>query len=205
MDVQLKELIETIKSEGVENAEAKAAEIVGEAEKKRNEIIASAEKEASEIRKKAEADAEMMKATADESIRQAGRDLILSLEASITKLLDSVVRQESASALKGEGLEKSILALLSSWNEESDSIDLLRPGDELERIEKSLLGKLSEKMKGGVSLKPAPGIDAGFRIAEKDGSAYYNFTADGIAEMLSQYVNPKLSALLRESVKSDKK
>lgn len=205
MDVQLKELIETIRSEGVENAEAKAGEIIRDAENRRNEILASAEKEAADIRKKAESDAARMVATAEESIRQAGRDLILSLESSIVSMLDAVVKRESAEALKGDGLEKAVLAVLSSWKNENDTIDLLLPKEALARLENTLLDKLKGKLKSGVTLKPAAGIDAGFRIAEKDGSAYYNFTAEGIAEMLSQYVNPRISALLRESVKSDKK
>ncbi|ADK81575.1 V-type ATP synthase subunit E [Sediminispirochaeta smaragdinae] len=204
MDVQLKELIETIKSEGVDNAEAQAKEIVNEAQKKRNEIIADAEQEAARIREKAEEDAAKMQATAEESIRQAGRDLLLSLESSITSMLDAVVKKEAASALTGEGLSKAIVALLSNWSEEKDSLELLLPENERVEVEEYLKKALGTKMKKGVTVKPVAGIEAGFKIAEEGGSAYYNFTADGIAEILSQYVSPRLSSLLRESVKGQK-
>lgn len=204
MDVQLKELIETIKSEGVESAEVKAKEIIADAEKKRDDMIAVAENDAEEIRAKAKSDAQRMKASAEESIRQAGRDLILSLESSITELFDSVVKRESAKVLSGQGLEKAIISLLSNWSEEKDSLELLLPEKDLKEIGDGLLDALKKELRSEVLLKPAPGLDAGFKISEKDGAAYYNFTSEGIAEILSQYVNPKLSALLRESVKSDK-
>jgi V/A-type H+/Na+-transporting ATPase subunit E len=201
MDVQLKELIETIKSEGVENAEAKAKEILSDAESRKNTILKDAEQEAARIREKAEEDAARMKATAEESIRQAGRDLILSLEKSITVILDKVVKREVKGSLKGDNLKSAILTLLSNWKEDKDSLELLLAKDDLEQVEKQLLSELQKELKSGVTLKPAPDIDAGFLISEKEGNAYYNFSSEGIAEILSQYVNPRLSQLLRESSK----
>jgi V/A-type H+-transporting ATPase subunit E len=199
MDVQLKELIETIKSEGVEHAEAKAKEILADAESRKNSILRDAEQEAAQIRSKAEEDAPRMKATAEESIRQAGRDLILSLEKSITAILDKVVKREVKSSLEGDNLTKAIITLLSNWKEDKESLELLLSKDDLEKVEKKLLSELQKELKSGVTLKPAPDIEAGFLISEKEGNAYYNFSSEGIAEILSQYVNPRLSQLLRES------
>jgi V/A-type H+-transporting ATPase subunit E len=34
----------------------------------------------------------------------------------------------------------------------------------------------------------------------KDGSAYYNFTSEGIAEILGEYVNPSLGELIQRAV-----
>jgi V/A-type H+/Na+-transporting ATPase subunit E len=200
MDVQLKELIETIKSEGVESAEAKAKEIIDDAEKKRNDIIAAAEQESEKIIKNAGKEAESLKSAAEASIRQAGRDLLLSLEKSIIKMLDAVVKRESAQTLDGKVLETSIITLLKNWKDESQTLEVLLSEEQLEKLEDSFLEQLKKELKSGVLLKPAENIDAGFRISEKDGASYYNFTAAGIAEMLSQYVNPRLSSLLRESV-----
>jgi V/A-type H+-transporting ATPase subunit E len=40
-------------------------------------------------------------------------------------------------------------------------------------------------------------VQAGFRISTKDGSAYYDFSDEGIAEMLSAFVSPRLAELLQ--------
>ena len=50
MDVQLKELIEKIKSEGVQSAEEQAAGIISEAEKKAEAITRKAQEESRRYR-----------------------------------------------------------------------------------------------------------------------------------------------------------
>jgi V/A-type H+-transporting ATPase subunit E len=56
---------------------------------------------------------------------------------------------------------------------------------------------LSEELKKGVVLKPVAHIDAGFRVGEKNGSAYYDFTAGGVAEILAEYLNPRLAEIMK--------
>ena len=56
MDVQLQELIDKIKKDGVASAEAEAAKIVEASEKKAESIIADAQEKAAEIIKNAKAE-----------------------------------------------------------------------------------------------------------------------------------------------------
>ena len=58
MDVQLQELIDKIKKDGVASAENEAAKIVAEAEKNAEKIIADAQEKAAEIGKNAKAETE---------------------------------------------------------------------------------------------------------------------------------------------------
>jgi V/A-type H+-transporting ATPase subunit E len=57
-------------------------------------------------------------------------------------------------------------------------------------------------LKKGVELKADRNLASGFRIANKDGSAYYDFSAESAAEMLSAYLNPRLSEILKTAVKA---
>ena len=57
MDIRVQELLERIKREGVESAEAQAAAIVADAETRRSALIATAEKEGKAIIERAKADA----------------------------------------------------------------------------------------------------------------------------------------------------
>jgi V/A-type H+-transporting ATPase subunit E len=63
--------------------------------------------------------------------------------------------------------------------------------------------KLSAELKKGVELKSDRNLAAGFRIANRDGSAYYDFSAESVAELLSAYLNPHLAETLKESVKGN--
>jgi len=205
MDIQLKELIETIKTEGIATADSKAAEIIAQAEKKAKEIKAKAESDAERILSDAKREIARNEQTSRDALAQAGRDLVLNLRQRIVQLFDSVLANATKESLQGKGLEDAVTSLISAWSQKgSTNIEVLLPKAELDKIEKSLKAKLADAMKKGVTLKPVPQIDAGFRIGEKDGSAYFDFSSEGIAEILSEYLNPKLAEILEKAVRGEK-
>ena len=202
MDVQLKELIETIKTEGVKEAEDKSADILKNAEARSRELVEQARKEADRILADARAEAAKFEASGREALKQASRDLLLKMEAQVLKFFDSLVKNETAAGFSGKVLEESIVTIVKEWNSK-DTADLavLLPKAEYEKLEGSLRSRLAEKMKEGLEIRPFSGIDAGFRISAKDNSSYYNFTAQGLAEMLGEFLNPRLSAIMKDAVK----
>lgn len=199
MDVQLKELIERIKSEGIESAEQEADRIVQGAQERAQKIVSDAEAEADSIRKKAEEDAARREETGRASLKQAGRDLILSVEKRLQDLFDSIVYKETSDALSGEVLENAITQVVQNWKGDVSDISVLVAEKDLEKVEKGVRKNLSDEFAQGLELKPLPKAEAGFRISQKDGSSYYNFTGEGIAELLSQFLNPRLAEVLKEA------
>ncbi|MFP4619528.1 MAG: V-type ATP synthase subunit E, partial [Spirochaetaceae bacterium] len=199
MDVQLKELIERIKSEGIENAENEADRIIKESQEAAKKIVGEAESEADKIRKKAEEDAAKREETGRASLKQAGRDVILSVEKRLQEIFDRIIYQETSQVLKGNILEEAVMQVVKNWDSDVTDLKVLIAEDELKKIEESLRKKLSTKLTEGVEIKPLPKTEAGFQISMKDGSAYYNFTAEGIAELLSQVLNPRLAEILKEA------
>lgn len=198
MDVQLKELLEKINQEGVKSAEEKAAEIVAAAEKKAEDLVAQGEKKAASIVENARQEAERFEQSGKDALKQAGRDLVLNLEKEITLLFDAVLKKKTAESLKGEALKSSVVSVVKGWTEKgSADIALLLSDDDFTAMEKELNSALAAEMKKGVEIKPSKNVDAGFLISEKDGSAYYNFSADGIAEILAESLNPRLAAILK--------
>jgi len=200
MDVQLKELIDRIKSEGIENAEQQARTIIDEAESRAKKIINDAEKEADTLRQKAEADVRKAEYTGRESLKQAGRDLVIMLRQRLQELFARVIYTETAAQLKGSQLQKIIGELVNRWDEDIQNLELLISEEELKGLEKGLRDKLSEQLAKGMEIKPLANVDAGFKVSYKDGSAYYNFSAEGIAEIISGFLNPKLAEILKEAV-----
>lgn len=200
MDVQLKELIDKIKTEGVGKADAQAKQIIESAEHQSSEIIHRAKKDAEEIVLKAKAEASQFENAGKEAVRQAGRDLILNIKSTLTKIFDSIINNETSIAMSEEVLKDIIPKILTGWSKDSDKgIDLFLSPDDLKKLDKALLGKLSSELKGGLEIKPHTGIKAGFRISEKGGDSYYDFTDEGIAENLIQHLNPVLSKIVSES------
>lgn len=200
MDVRLKELIETIKADGLKQADEASARVIAEAERKAAGIIAAAKTEASEILSRAHHETDRRVMSGDEALRQSGRDLILNVSKQLERMFSAVTRQELKSALSPSVLESAVVSVVKNWKRDSqEPVTVLVPAADLEKIETHLRAKLAGELASGVEIVPTEGLKSGFRIAEKDGSAYYDFSSDSIAEALSAYLNPRLAALLREA------
>jgi V/A-type H+-transporting ATPase subunit E len=201
MDVQFQELIDKIKSEGIKTAEQESARVLKEAEHKANDILADAHNEASSIIAKAKAEARRFEQTAREAVKQAGRNTILSLRTRVTEIFDAMIAEETKQAYSLKVLEEAIVSLIKAWNKEQvPNLQVLLSSSDLKKIEKQLKSRLAAELKKGVELKPFPELQAGFRIAMKDGSAYYNFSDQGIAEIMAEYMNPRIAEIVREAV-----
>lgn len=200
MDVRLKELIETIKADGLKQADEAAARVIAEAERKAAEIVAAAKNEASEILSRAHHETDRRVMSGDEALRQSGRDLILNVSKQLERIFSAVTRREVKDALTSAVLEEAIVTVVKNWKRDSrDPVTVTVPKADLEKIEAHLRAKLAGEFASGVEIVPTEGLKSGFRIAEKGGSAYYDFSSESIAEALSAYLNPRLAALLREA------
>jgi len=201
MEVQLKELIEKIKNDGVKDAEQKAAEIIKSADAKAEDIVAKARKEAALIVARAKEDALKSEQSGRESLKQAGRDLVLNLQSRITDLFNLIIKNEVAGAMDDKVLAETIVKLISSWKGDISDLQVLLSEKDYKNVENVLRSKLADQIKKGFEVKASSRLDAGFLVSVKDGSAYHNFSAEGIAEVLSEYLNPRISALLHEGIK----
>ncbi len=199
MDVQLKELIEKIKTEGVKTAEEQSAEIIREAEKKAAALISKAESDSAALLEKRKDEAARFEASGKEALKQAGRDLILATRKHLETLYGKILEEETAAVLKGDFLETSITSLVRNWKDDISDMSVLLPENQIAELEKGIRAKISDSLKNGLELKPIQGIKSGFRLSKKDGSVYYDFTSHGIAEILSELLNPRIAELLREA------
>lgn len=197
MDVQVKELIEKIKNDGVKNAEENSSRIISEAEKKAASLLEAAEKEAAEIKSQAQNEASRMEQAGKEALKQSGRDLILSVKKDVEELFDRIVQAGTAEVLKGDSLKDCIVSVLTSWkDEEAKDLTVLVAPETLKAMESSLKSALKAKIDKGLELKPFADLDAGFRISVKDGRAFYDFSDKELMELLSKYLNPGLMSIL---------
>jgi V/A-type H+/Na+-transporting ATPase subunit E len=197
MDVQVKELIEKIKNDGVKNAEKTAAGIIEDAEKKAAALVEKAEREAAEIKSQAQNEAARMEQAGKEALKQAGRDLLLEVRKDVETLFDNILKSGTADVLKGDSLKEGILSILKSWKaDEVKDLTLLVPEDHLKGLKDDLNNRLKDEIGKGLEIKPFKDIEAGFRISSKDGRAFYDFSDDELMTMLSKYLNPGLLAIL---------
>lgn len=203
MDVQLQELIDKIKKDGVASAEAEAAKIVEASEKKAESIIADAQEKAAEIIKNAKAETERMEKASEEAIVQAGRNMLLSFKDSLVNELDGLVKSETEKAESKDVLAKLIPETVKAWSKNADASELsgLLSEKDLKALEAGLTSELKAEIAKGLEIKPDKTLSAGFRIGVKNGAAFYDYSAESLAEMFAAYLNPKVAALLKVAAK----
>ncbi len=201
MEMQLQELIEKIKQDGVKTAEAEAEAILESANEKAEKIIADAKAEAEKLMLNAKQQNERTVKSGEDAIRQAGRNLLISFRESVTKELEAILNNGVLDAYSPKNLTELIIKVVEAWskNAEASDISIILNSNDLKEVEGTLLSALKEKMLQGVTLKANDNFDGGFRIAVNQGQAYYDFSAEAVTDMLSAYLSPKVSALLKEA------
>lgn len=203
MDVQLQELIDKIKKDGVAAAENDAAKIISEAEKKAEAIIADAQNKASDIIKSTKTETEKMEKSSQEAIIQAGRNMLLSFKDSLIAQLDSLINAETEKAMSKDLLAKIIPETVKAWVKNSDASELsvLLSEKDLKDLNSTLTAELKSEISKGLEIKPDKTMNAGFKIGVQNGAAYYDYSAESLAQMFSAYLNPKVAALMQEAAK----
>ncbi len=201
MEIQLKELIDQIKKDGVETAELQASAKLEEANAQAEQIIARAQAQADQILRDAKEENDRLVRSAEDAIRQAGRNMLISFRAGVAKELDAVVGKEISALYSSEqmpALMAQVIVALAE-NREDDAFTVLVNSREMEALEGALLTALKGRVQQGVTVKAGDNFSGGFRIGVNNGRAYYDFSAESVTEMLAAYLNPRITALLKEA------
>lgn len=201
MELQLGELIEQIKKDGVEAAEAEAKSIIDSANADAEKIIANAKSEAEKILANAKLENERMVKSSEDAIRQAGRNLLISFRESVARELKAITEESVTAVYSSEALSEIIIQVIVSLaaDPENDDIAVVLNEKDLAALEELLLAGIKEKMLSGVTLKASENFDGGFRIVLNNGSAYYDYSTDAVVDMLSNYLTPKIVKILKEA------
>ena len=204
MEIQLQELINKIKKEGIESASEEAARIKRDAEAEAAKILSAAQKEAADIVGRGKADVERSEKAGVAAMEQAFRNLVLAFKGEIQTLLDKITVDAVSSSYSADVIKGLLPDLIKNWAvKNTDSLAVILSENDLKKLDDAFKSKLASALKGGVELKAAKSLSAGFHIAEKDGSAFYDFSAESVANMLSAYLSPKLAETLKNAVEGN--
>ena len=201
MEVQLQEIIEQIKKDGVTTAEAEAKVIIEAAKSEAEKIISDAQVKADKIIAGAKIETERLTKSSEDAIRQAGRNLLISFRESVTRELKAIVGENVTAVYSSDAFAGLIISVVESWANRPDAEDIavVLNTQDLNKLEDTLLAALKEKMLKGIALRANDSFDGGFRIAVNNGSAYYDYSAEAVVDMLSNYLSPKVTELLKEA------
>lgn len=205
MDIQLQELIDKIKKDGVATAEQQASKIIEEAEKKAVAIIEDAQKKSDELVKNSKAEIARLEKASDDAVTQACRNMLLEFRDSLVSELDSFVQSECAKAYSADMLKTLVPETVKAWCKNSDASELsvLLSEKDCKELEGEFKAALKAELSKGMEVKADKTLSAGFRIGVNNGAAYYDYSAEAVADLFTAYLNPRVAALMKNAAKGN--
>lgn len=198
MAEEIKDLIEKINREGIQAAEEKARQIDVQADKSARQILEKARADAERIIADAQKKSVDIKESTHTLLKQAGRDLLLSLRKEINLMLDKLIASVVTEAFSAQEMAKIIICLAENYTAaEKSGITVALKKEDLEHLEKGLLSGLKDELNKGITLTPSEDIRAGFTISYDSGKSHYDFTDKGLSEYIGAYLKPKLGELFK--------
>jgi V/A-type H+-transporting ATPase subunit E len=204
MTEELQSLLERIRAEGVERAEAEAARIIGEAEERAASIVAAGEAEVDALRREAEADAAASLERGTVALEQAGRDFLLTLQKGVEAVLRETLCGAVADALSPDLMADMLLRLADAYAEHDmneSRVDVLLSREDRDAVGAIIMEKYRELAKQGLSLRLDERVDSGFKVSFVDYNLYHDFTAAALAEALAPVLKPPLCEIVKRAAK----
>ena len=178
MELQIQDLVSSIKKDGIDSANQQAAAILADARKQADAIIADAKSQADKLRDDAKAEIEVFKNSAQLSAQQAKRDAVLAFRQEVQQEFEKILAADVGKALDQQTLAKLIQAALQGEDVSGYAVGQVTDG---------IRQQLAQELKNGLELRPSKKVGAGFRLAAKDRSGYFDCSDQEIAEMLMPF------------------
>lgn len=180
MELQINDLVSAIKKDGLEAAQKEADEILSNAKKQAEEIIENAKAEALKVKETSEKEIKLFEDSARVSAEQAKRDAVLSFKSELQAEYEKLLASDIKKTLDDKFLAKLILAA-------AEGEDLSKYAVEVKEVSESLKSELANEIKNGLEIRPTKNVNAGFKLAAKDGSGYFDCSDEEITSMLMPF------------------
>ena len=179
MELQIQDLVSSIKKDGIDSANQQAAAILADARKQADAIIAEAKSQADKLRDDAKAEIDVFKTSAQLSAQQAKRDAVLAFRQEIQKEFEKILAADVGKALDQQTLARLIQAAVQGEDVTGYAV--------VGQVTDGIRQQLAQELKNGLEIRPSKKVGAGFRLAAKDGSGYFDCSDQEIAEMLMPF------------------
>ena len=192
MEQQIQDLIASIKKDGIESATNESKKILEEARKEADRIVNEAKKERDKIIADGKKTIEIERESSISSVKQAARDVSLTLRKNLEEKFQKILGQKVSSALDEKVLAEAIVAVIKG---ESDGCVVEVNKDMVDKVNALLTSQFASDLEKGVTLRSSSSVSGGFRVYSKDGSAYIDLTDDEITKLLYPYLSSSLNEL----------
>ncbi|UMB62031.1 hypothetical protein MHL31_07510 [Lutibacter sp. A80] len=189
----LDKLIASLKTEAVEAAEKEAQKIVEAANVEAQNILSKAAAQKTEILQNAEKEAKATLEKGEGLLRQAARDLNVTVQNDLLKLLKTVLSNKVTKTFTPDLVKSTVLKII----ENADSSVEVKLSEDLK---KELAGYIQQELQASkslVSITKDNSILKGFTVTKTDQGWSYNITPDEVSEILNDHLSSKWVDILK--------
>lgn len=200
---ELQGLIDRIQKDGVDKAEAAAAEIVAQAKAQADELMRTAEAKAQAILKQAETDSEVYTRRSVRTLEQAARDIVLLVGGAVTGVAERLLGQAVSQALTTDTIKELLTRLVQTYAQKGmneSRIEVLLSPEDQAALKQFVSENLRQEMAQGLKVGADARIKRGFTISLEGGRVRHDFTDQAIAESLAEFLRPALADVVRTAV-----
>ncbi len=180
MELQIQDLVSSIRKEGFEAAQAEADDIISKAKAEADAIVSKAKAEAQKTLEDSEKEIGILRESAKISARQAQRDAVLSFKEEIKGEVEKILSGDIRKALSDEVLARLINAALVGEDASKYSVEVAEVSD-------ALKSQLADRIREGLDIRLSKNSLSGFRIEAKDGSGYIDGSDEELTKMLMPF------------------
>ena len=206
----IQDLLDTLRSEGIEEGQNEAQRIVEEARHEAKQIRLNAKQEAESLAQQTRDEIHNMRKSCDQSLELAVRDSLLRLRSEIESHFASQIRLLVQNEMRddnrvGQWLERIVEHLIADENngcieitvaEQPDSASggSFAPSD----TEKDRLAQYvsTEMLDRGITIKTSSRIESGFIVRRVKDGVEIHFETETLSALLSQHLLPRFRYLL---------
>lgn len=197
MAEELQSLLEKIQNDGIKKAEAERDAIIAQAQAEAAKIIKDAEEKAKALRDAAEADAASSVQRAENSIRQAARDIVLKLKAELENRLHLAISASSKSAMTPEFMAELIRDLAKEFAADPEAkITILSSARDAEALASAVKDTLGSSYRNAPQVFADNSVKGGMQISFNDDEVFFDFSVEAITGLVGGYAGEKLARIL---------
>ncbi len=206
MEEQLQDLLERIRKDGVEKAEAEAQQIVADARAEAARIVAEARREAADHLAVAERDAQVFMERSTTTLEQSGRDFLLRLRSAIERVLRESVREAVGQALTPDsmaGMLQSMAEVYAKKDFNESRVEVLVSQHDRDAFVDTVFDRYRDLASHGLEIEIDDRLQKGFKVRFLDYRLYHDFTLEAISEALAGLLKPPLDEIMQRAAGGD--
>jgi V/A-type H+-transporting ATPase subunit E len=196
MAEELQHLIDKIRAEAIDKADAEASRILSEAKTKAAQTVKEAEAQAKALIEKAERDSQAYTERSERTLKQAARDVVLAVRQGVENSILGILAENVDKTLTPEFIQQLLLTLASGQKGKAVAVSLSE--SDLKKLTSFISGEFQKKLDAGVTVQSDSGIFAGFRLSYEGGKVSQEWTNEAIADALAAILRPALAKIVQQ-------